>query len=428
MNEIELFSHELSRVLSTQSVIKVDTCDIEQKITQFEQTHHITLPVILKQYYRLTGKQSEIYQTSDYKVYDVEHIEVCNDEELGEYLVFASRMNNTYGFFLRTNTFMHSSAARIVWGTHHMGDLKSFLLYSMVGTLISCFENVISVKLSYVKVEDDDYPNYIAEKISVPPICSIDHVYYTAFCNAETRMLAFFNNDSSPKLLLGCDDYDALSAVMQSQKCTLRKKDGYRVQNPAKYVKGEPPMNFSQKMDMISQVNFPKIARKDVTHPELPESLQYLHEIYSKKKAFFDSDMHVVKITDYGDEPYQVIADENQYGFSFAIKCGTKDVYITYDGETYEPYEASLEDVLLYISCVQGMGLLAVNCIADPVELDRLRPYFFEVCRNDQFQCFVCPDRRMLMIYEDNMLSIAGKTDRYIHVLEEDSGVEFSFN
>ncbi len=200
------------------------------------------------------------------------------------------------------------------------------------------------------------------------------------------------------------------------------------MQNPSKYVKGEPPVTFQQKMDQVSQVNFPKIVRKDVGNPELPESLRYLHEIYSKKKAFFDSDMHVMKIADYDDAPYQMIADENQYGFSFAIKSGTEDVYITYDGESYETYGASLEDVLLYISCVQGMGLLAVNCIADPAELDRLRPYFFEVCKNEKFQCFVCPDRRMLMIYEEDMLCIAGKTDRYMQVLEEDSGVEFSYN
>lgn len=88
----------------------------------------------------------------------------------------------------------------------------------------------------------------------------------------------------------------------------------------------------------------------------------------------------------------------------------------------------TLDALLLYLACVQGMGLFAVSCTADARDLERLKPYFFKVCETALFTCFVNPQRKMIMLYENGMIQLSGKTDRAVQQLEDDSGVAFSFS
>ena len=76
---------------------------------------------------------------------------------------------------------------------------------------------------------------------------------------------------------------------------------------------------------------------------------------------------------------------------------------------------------------VQIIGLFTVNCTTDSNELKRLEPYFYELCNNNQIKCYVNPKRKIVILFEDDIVSIAGVNVKSIEKLSDDSGININY-
>lgn len=427
MDKFEIFRKELNILLSLKEDLFEKDPDCDEKIKNFENENHITMPQELRYYYQVTGRQEKIHQNPYTRIFEIENLQISHNDQYGDYLFFASSAYETYGYFFNCHKLMKSSESRQHWQVKLFSDLDSLLIHSLAESMLKKFDNHIFVKLRYPK--DEHYRGYISDKLNIHNFTSIGNEYYTAFYDENKKILALFDYDEVNRLLLACDNREALSEAAKSHQFVWKRQNGKKVHNPSKFVKGECPASFEEKLEMIrSAVPYARKVKYKSIDNGLPESLNYFYNCFSKTEDFFNSDMEIVPMNDIDkSKEWIYFSYENQGVFGLALKNGTSDVYITYDDKEYSKLNDSLEEVLIFAACHNAMALMEVVCEADKNDIEDLTPFFFELSHTESSRCFVNPTRKILMIYDRDSLFLSARTDWYMNTLEDDSGVAFDY-
>ena len=249
MDKFEIFCSELNTIVSLKEDLFEQDLDCDEKIKNFEEQNNVIIPKELRCYYQVTGRQQNIHQAPHAGIVELDSLKVYHSDQYGDYLLLASTEYDPYGYFFDSGKVMRSFANRCHWEVKLFGDLGSLLIHSLAENMLKKFENNIFVKLRYPKTEH--YREYISEKLNLKNFTSIDNEYYTAFYDKEQKILALFDYDETNRLILACDNADVLSEAARSYPFVWKRQNGKKVQNPSKFVKGECPQSFEEKLEMI---------------------------------------------------------------------------------------------------------------------------------------------------------------------------------
>lgn len=428
MKKTDIFLDNLKKIIQLKKDIFIENEDIDNQIRLFEQENGIQLPMALKLFCLYSQALIDIYNKSNIRILSVKDFKIYDHNEYGKCILFAESQVYHFGYSL-DNQLVIQSSIMIVWNVYFLRDLESFILFHFAEALLQTFDNIASVKLSYAKVHDDGYSNYAASNVNMNIMCAIDHSWYSSFYESDKKILALFDYDSSSKLLLACDDKNTLIEFIGKLNYIMKKQDGYLVQNPNKYIKGKPPKWIDEKILMIYKLLYRGNPHFDRELSDSYSVIKNFFEVFGNKKDFMTSDLQLTEFNKYNDtDKYFIIARDYQNAVTWAVDLSDTKVCYTYDEINYSECELSLSNFLVYIALVQAMGLFNVNCTSDQNDFERLRPYFYELCNTANIKCYVNPQRRLLMLYEHGIISIAGKTDRSIEILVEESGVNLSYN
>lgn len=442
MERFLLFCQELKEIIALKPELFEINNDFNQKLTHLE-SENVIFPKELKFYYEVTGCQKKIYHHSIFQFCELKDLKIQLDQKHGKYIFFCQNSVPYYYAYFLKDSIVRTSDDQKHW--HGSLRIENILLYILSNTMIENFDNKIFVKMKYagakviesgvtedgVPYKIKDYPELISRKLSVRNISLIDDLEETAFCDTNRKIFAYFNYYSSNKLLMACDHAEVLEHSAGEYSVVWRKKNGKKVQNPSRYIKGESPHSFAEKLDIIRAViPYARKVKYHRSNQNLPETLDYFYQCFSKTQNFFDCDMEIRHFEETDSEKeYFHFAYENQGVFCFALKIATKEVFITYDEKDYEKLNLSLEELLIYIACTQAVmgGLMKILCEAELKDLDDLKPFFFEFCCTDDMSCYMNPERKILMICDRDSVFLSAGTEWYMKTLEEDSGVEFSY-
>lgn len=448
MDRLNGFCQEVKALVSLKPELFEDAPDRSYLLDQMEKKHNIAFPKEFRCFYQIIGKRN--FKKYGYvKLLDIEEFQIGHDEKQGNYLIFAKSRKEDYALFFKSNIVLKEKGDFSWHPVYHNEDnqqsLTKFLLIHLSLSITQVFQNAVSVKLKYsqAKVIETmiaadgkkevirDYPEYICESFGLTKSIADECVEESALYDTERKLFAYFDYYSGNKLMIFCDDHDELFNAVGNYPFIWRKQNGKKILNPSKFVKGEPPKSFEEKLDMIRSI-IPwarKVKYKEINH-ELPYYLNYFFSCFSKTENFWNTNMEIVlpEKLDMGKE-YIDFAYENQGVFSCAFKKETDEAYISYDQKKYIRIEENLDELLVTIACIQAImgNLMEVTCEISLSELEDMKPFFFEICHTNNWRCFANPTRKILIFSDKDNVYIGGRTQWYMETLAEDSGVDFSF-
>ena len=412
----DVFLHDLTELIKLKSELFVDksntTAPLSPEICML-------IPYQLRDYYTFAISCIDIFSEAPVRIlrFDEMTIEERDDEKI---LIFA-RSNDryyVYGYSYERSIVMQSHGS-IVWSSCFMSDIGNFILFHLSCALLGHFNNIAAVSINCSKATNHNYSEYAAKRIGLDMFRTLHNSYYSAFYHSDLKLLSVFNYDSSKRFLLACDDPEVLTEQLGSQKYRFIKLNGRQMQDPRRYIKGDPPKCFIDKLLMIYNLLYGS-EPQTTSNGKL---LEQFWNLFGRKKEFLSAEFDLYPLS--GDKRC-IIAEDTRGALSWAVDKDLSKVYLSSNSCAFIEQDMSVEELLIYISVVQSAALSKASSAAAGNDLDRLRPYFFELSDNGCIKCFAAPDRKLLMLLEGDTLTIAGKTQRALDKLSADSGVEFS--
>lgn len=448
MDRYNEFCREIRELISLKPELFEETPVSAEMLDRIEKEHKIKFPDEFRFFYQIIGnrKFKKYYYV---KLLDIEEFECKHDDKYGDYIIFAKSRNEEYALFFYDGVVLKEKGEFGWHNTYHYEDnqqsLTKFLLIYLSLSLMQTFENAVSVKMKYsqAKVSETDilpngkkrvirdYPEYICSSLGLTRSVADENVEETTLFDTGRKLFAYFDYYSGNKLMLFCDDRDVLVNAVGNLPFVWKKQDGKKILNPSKFIKGEPPESFEEKLDMIrSIIPWARKVKYQEASNELPYYLNYFFCCFSKTDNFLNANMGIISPEKLDlNREYIDFAYENQGLYSYAFKKGTDEAYISYDQKRYFRTEESLDELLLLIACFQAVmsDLMEVTCEIAPSELEELIPFFFEISKTSDWKCYANPARKILLYSDKDCIYISGRTQWYMETLEEDSGVDFSY-
>ena len=247
-----------------------------------------TLPRQLRDYYIHAHSRSDIFAKAPVRI--LRPYELTIEEHDGEKLVVFARSADgyyVYGYSAARDAVMQSHGS-VVWSVCHLSDAGSFILYYLSQALTGFFDNITSVSISFPPAADD-YSGYAAECVGMDRFGTLRHSYYSAFRLTSKALLAVFDYDSSRRLIVACDDGKALAVQLGAMRHRPIKLDGLPVQDPHRYIKGEPPRSFCDRLVTVYRL----LYRDDPPPCAGGDPLETFLGLFAGKKDFLGAELEL---------------------------------------------------------------------------------------------------------------------------------------
>lgn len=247
-----------------------------------------------------------------------------------------------------------------------------------------------------------------ADCLEMTPLQStIPHTaHQTAYaCDPKRQLLLEFRADAPMQCLVYSDALEALEKLGQQHKIKWQRKEGEKTLQPETFIKSNPPVTFSEKLEMIAAV-LPKGVSFALDSSELQTAQQHLGmsfpDVFREFYLRFEKGRQKLCFLDLLPDP-----------------------------DWMEDWQMDLEDTLLwtlanllYDLFPQGGEWLA-NPDADEEDQRRLLAHFFHFITKDGLEVLVNPERGLLGYRSDDgySLYIAAPDKAALDKLKEDSGI-----
>ena len=236
------------------------------------------------------------------------------------------------------------------------------------------------------------------------------HQYGTAdqtayACDPKRQLLLEFRADAPMQCLVYSNALEALEKLGQQHKIKWQRKEGEKTLQPETFIKSNPPVTFSEKLEMIAAV-LPKGVSFALDSSELQTAQQHLGmsfpDVFREFYLRFEKGSRKLCFLDLLPDP-----------------------------DWMEDWQMDLEDTLLwtlanllYDLFPQGGEWLA-DPDADEEDQRRLLAHFFHFLTKDGLEVLVNPERGLLGYRSDDgySLYIAAPDKAALDKLKEDSGI-----
>ena len=310
-------------------------------------------------------------------------------------------------------------------------SLGTLLLRQVGQALTEDLPNCVWVKLSFKGIGDRSRYEAAAEQLGCTVLNSINICGYEFAYDEVRGMLLKFEEDSQKKCLVYSRETVVLEALGEKYTIIWQKRDGKKILDPKKFIKSSPPMDFKEKLDMTAAVLLGKksmaLVPEEIEKAEkrlrmtFPEALREFYLRFGKGgKLFSDGSLNLIYTpkelqNDMNEEGCgngsssekdgvipegdPVLAVENQAVWLLRLERETGLPYLDLGNGERETWGMSLEDTLLWLLAMNGVGFLprVGECSLEDNEESRvLLGHFFHFLSTGKQAVFVNPQRGLL--------------------------------
>lgn len=406
--------------------------DAAAQIQLTEAEHRILFPQVLRFYYEETGDQRALFPKSAVvRILNAANLTAGLDLKHGPYLVFAESASYKYAYFERSKQVMSITHTGRIWNPLPFPSLAEFLLYYLAkGIMAQLCNSILAPPIKAPR--NTDRIQYTEQTLGCRRALCAENPYYFILFSQEHSFIGEYDYDRQKKYLFASDNHDVIQAIVQQANSVWITEHGCKRQNPAKYLGGEPPNTFFERIRMIHQILFPNRMPSTANSLDikLPICVSEFYALFGDNASFLNADMHIINTSELTvSNNRTVFAYENQSVCSYAFSADAGFIFQLQKNREYL-LEVTLTQFLEYLACVQGCALLPCCCTAENADISRLEPYFYRLNDTSEFSCYLNPKRKIIMIRERNSdtVTLASKSDSAMCTLETDSGVPLNWN
>lgn len=340
-----------------------EICIGNNDFEEFNFKYNIQLPECLRIYYSLVESNILFGEFSSFRIYNFEEVNVKNTVTEGKYIVFADNTNSIAGYFLNEGKVKISYGNPDVWYEDIHDDLSEFLVYNLSLNLMSKLSNIVYLKLNYKKTDLENQYIIPQKQLELNVAYSMRNTYYVILYDISKRIIASFDADRKPKLIIASDNISEIEKYLLDSKYKIDwiKQNGKRDVSE-KYLFSEIiPDKYESRLELIYEIYFGKRKEeidKYTALTELPEEISLFYNLFEKKRKIFNSAYIIpertkIRITD----GKFVLAVEEQGVCEYYLNMDDRKIYYHSDDYT-EALNTDIRDFLIYLLVLQGTGFM----------------------------------------------------------------------
>ena len=245
---------------------------------------------------------------------------------------------------------------------------------------------------------------------------------------SKKGLLIIYDDSIVPKLQIGTDSALAVEEISRIVKTKLIRDNGKKVIDPKYYFNERLPESLCERLELIYSLYYGKAPSKaelpSASLSALPESLSLFYQIMGRKLSSLDSPYRIVPL-DQLDTSKELIsfAVEEQDVCEYQIDIISGEVYYKSDS-AFEKAPMSLDEFLIYISVVQGTGVMKEQAFLS--KNDNFRPFFGHISVGDQ-NVYVNPKRKIIAFEHGEKILVMAHSSQALQKLEEQCGLELEY-
>ncbi len=338
-------------------------------------------------------------------------------------------------------------------------SLGTLLLRQVGQALEGEMPNCVWIKLSFKGIGDRSRYEVAAEQLGCTMLNSINICGYEFACDEARGMLLKFAEDYQKKCLVYSRETAVLEALGEKYTIIWQKRNGKKILDPRKFIQSPPPVNFKEKLDMLADVLLGKksmaLEAEEIEKAEkrlgitFPKALWEFYLRFGKGgKLFSDGALNLIYTpkelrndmngegcgNEHSSEEDGVIpicdpvlAVENQAVWLLRLDRETGLPYLDLRNGERDTLGMSLEDTLLWLLAMNGLGFLprVGECsLEDNGESRALLDHFFHFLSIGKQAVFANPQRGLLGCCNgEGLIYIMASRGSALEKLEEDADI-----
>lgn len=243
---------------------------------------------------------------------------------------------------------------------------------------------------------------------------------------SKKGLLIIYDDSIVPKLQIGTDSASAVEEISRIVKTKLIRDNGKKVIDPKYYFNDTLPEAFCERMELIYSLYYGTSSAElsDESLSVLPDHLAAFYRIMGKKPAFFDSSYRITPFDKLDtSKDFVIFAVEEQDVCEYQIDIISGEVYYKSDS-AFEKAPMSLDEFLIYISVVQGTGVMHEQAFLS--KNDNFRPFFGHISVGDKI-VYINPKRKVIAFEYGEKILVMARSSQALQKLEEQCGLELEY-